>query len=149
MWNVKMKWLLGFSISKISCIWVFNRLAKNIEGCLKFFKLPYLIQSQIWLNLPMDDCHFWLHHKIDPKLNTPLCCLFQWPRKGAFSSVLEWICWSTLWSKQSNHWTLGPTPILFFSFSPFKANTNLRATSINKLKNLNQQTLNPNPSLLE
>jgi hypothetical protein len=19
----------------------------------------------------MDDCHFWLHHKIDPKLNTP------------------------------------------------------------------------------
>jgi hypothetical protein len=29
---------------------------------------------------------------------------------------LEWICWSTLWSKQSNHWTLGRTPILFFSF---------------------------------
>jgi hypothetical protein len=33
-------------------------------------KLSYLIYSQIWLNLPMDGRHFWLHHKIDPQKNT-------------------------------------------------------------------------------
>jgi hypothetical protein len=35
-----------------------------------FFNFHILFdQSQIWLNLPVDDCHFWLHHKMDQKLN--------------------------------------------------------------------------------
>jgi hypothetical protein len=31
------------------------------------FSFSYLACNQMWLNLPMDDPHFWLHHKIDNK----------------------------------------------------------------------------------
>jgi hypothetical protein len=90
----------------------------------------FLTSSQIWLNLPMDDCHFWLHHKMDQKLNTfpmwkhtPLlfvpmtkegCIFFCFgmdllgPHYDQSDQIIE------LWDK------------LQFSFSPFKANTNLR-----------------------
>jgi hypothetical protein len=35
----------------------FQHLAKSIEGYI-FLKLSYLVYSQIWLNLLMDDYHF-------------------------------------------------------------------------------------------
>jgi hypothetical protein len=38
----------------------------KIKGCL-IFEVSYFACSQIWLNLPMDDHHFGLHHKIDKK----------------------------------------------------------------------------------
>jgi hypothetical protein len=39
--------------------------------------LSYFACSQIWLNLHLDHCHFWLHHKIDKKI--PLACAFNTP----------------------------------------------------------------------
>jgi hypothetical protein len=38
-------------------ILVFSVVAKNIEGWLNILA-SYVIYSQIWLNLPMDDRHF-------------------------------------------------------------------------------------------
>jgi len=85
MWNVKMKWLLGFSISKIFCIWVFNRLAKNIEGCFKCFLTsishsePNLAKSSYgWLSL-LTTSQNWPKIKHTPLLFVPMTkegCIF-------------------------------------------------------------------------
>jgi hypothetical protein len=130
MWNVKMQWILGFSISKIFCIWVFNRLDKNIEGCFKCFLTsishsdPILTKSSYgWLSL-LATSQNWTKIKHTPLLFVPMtkegCIFFCFgmdllgPHYDQSNQVIE------LWDE------------LQFSFSPFKANTNLRTTSINK-----------------
>ncbi len=47
----------------------FQHVAKmiNLKGFLKRISLSYLVYNQIWLNLLMNDCQFWLHDKIDKK----------------------------------------------------------------------------------
>jgi hypothetical protein len=39
----------------------------NYRRMFKRNVLPYLVSSQIWLNIFVDYLPFWLHHKIDPK----------------------------------------------------------------------------------
>jgi hypothetical protein len=43
-----------------------SNVAKNIEGCFKIF-VSYLACSQIWLNLPVDHCHFGYSTKLPTK----------------------------------------------------------------------------------
>jgi hypothetical protein len=47
-----------------------SRLSKNIEGCVKKIVVSYLVCSQIWLNLPLNDCHFAFITKLTPKKKT-------------------------------------------------------------------------------
>jgi hypothetical protein len=44
-----------------------GKQAGEYRRMMKFFRLSYLVHSQIWLNLLMDDDHFNLHHKIAKK----------------------------------------------------------------------------------
>jgi hypothetical protein len=41
----------------------------NIEASLNICS-PYLVYSQIWPNLPMDDCHVGLHKEIPKEKHT-------------------------------------------------------------------------------
>jgi hypothetical protein len=98
--NVKMKWLLGFSISKKICIWVLNqKVSQKYRRVFKCFLTsiscsePNLAKSSYgWLSLLAMSQNWPKIKHFSYVENKPLCCLFQWPRKGAFS-VLEWICW--------------------------------------------------------
>ncbi len=49
-------------IARFSCL-VLQCVDESVEGQLKFCT-SFLVYSQIWLNLPMDDCHFF--------------CIFLW-----------------------------------------------------------------------
>jgi len=71
--ELKKKWFWRFSVSRCARkkrenqhIHIFNFycVAKNIEGWLKICTL-FLVYSQIWLNLPRDDCHFFYHLPMD------------------------------------------------------------------------------------
>ncbi len=55
-----------FSIAKVwlefkkfcqNCAHGSKMVVKTIEWCLKVFLFSYLSCSQIWLNLPINDCH--------------------------------------------------------------------------------------------
>jgi hypothetical protein len=70
---LKKKWFWRFSVYRCARkkrenqhIHMFNFycVAKNIEGWLKICTL-FLAYSQIWLNLPRDDCHFFHHLPMD------------------------------------------------------------------------------------
>jgi hypothetical protein len=53
----KMIEMLNQKVAKIISIHDSSNVAKNIEGCFKIL-VSYLASSQIWLNLPVDHCHF-------------------------------------------------------------------------------------------
>jgi hypothetical protein len=46
---------------------LFKQVVKNMEGCLNFFYFHIWAYSQIWLNLPMNDCHFGYITKLTKK----------------------------------------------------------------------------------
>ncbi len=124
MWNVKMKWLLGFSISKNFCIWVLNqKVSQKYRRVFKCFLtsiscsepnlakssygwLPLLATSQNWPKIK----HFFLCG------NTPLLFVPMTKEGCIFCFGMDLLGPHYDQSDQIIDWTLGQTPFLFFPF---------------------------------
>jgi hypothetical protein len=66
-------------------------VAKNIEGCFLQNLLSYLACSQIWLNLPVDHCHFGYNSAL-PKKNTAAASIVKSRNKSGEISSWEMGC---------------------------------------------------------
>jgi hypothetical protein len=66
------KWGNVFLNNFQNCIYGFHCVAKN-RRMMKDLHLNFWLDSQIWLNVPRDDCPFLLHLPMDDNHFSPIC----------------------------------------------------------------------------